>query len=154
MFNDDKNPHRYDDMLDMPHYTSKKRPRMSELNRAAQFAPFAALTGYDAQVKEAARITDQEKHLAEGEISELDRSLQFLQEHLTERPIVEITYFVPVERKDGGSYRTDTGVIKKIDPYGRVIIFYGENGISNGDSIPIDRIVDIDGEIFLEYEFC
>lgn len=146
-----KDPHRYDDMLDMPHHTSKKRSRMSELSRAAQFAPFAALTGYDAQVKEAARITDQEKNLAEGVITELDRSLQFLQEHLKERPTVEITYFVPDERKDGGSYKTDTGVIKKIDPYSRVIIFYAENGISNGESIPIDRIVDIDGEIFLEY---
>lgn len=154
MVNDDKSPHRYDDMLDMPHHTSKKRPSMSELSRAAQFAPFAALTGYDAQVKEAARITDQEKNLAEGEISELDRSLQFLQEHLKERPTVEITYFVPDERKVGGSYRTDTGVIKKIDSYSRLIVFYAENGISNGDSIPIDRIVDIDGEIFLEYEFC
>lgn len=145
-----KDPHRYDDMLDMPHHTSKKRPRMSELSRAVQFAPFAALTGYDAQVKEAARITDEEKNLADGEISELDRSLQFLQEHLKERPTVEITHFVPDERKDGGSYRTDTGVIKKIDSFSRMIIFYGENGISSGATIRIDRIVDIDGEIFLE----
>lgn len=150
MFNS-KGPHRYDDMLDLPHHISKKRPRMSELSRAAQFAPFAALTGYDAQVKEAARITDGEKDLADGEISELDRSLQFLQEHLKEHPTVEITHFIPDERKDGGSYRTDTGVIKKIDPYSRVIVFYAENGISSGPAIRIDRIVDIYGEIFLEH---
>lgn len=94
--------HKYDDIINMLHHISSKRPRMAMIDRAAQFSPFAALTGYDATVKETARLTDSRIELDDYEKLALDERLQLIQEHLREKPEVEITFFQPDERKSGG----------------------------------------------------
>ena len=118
--------HRYDDVIYRQHPTSKKHPRMSRMNRAAQFAPFAALTGYEESIEETARLTDHRIELSEYEIEELNAKLNFIQEHIKERPEVTITYFQPDGRKEGGSYITVTGKVRRIDEVNRVVVFEDE----------------------------
>ena len=124
--NDRMECHRYDDVINRQHPTSKKHPRMSNMNRAAQFAPFAALTGYEESIEETARLTDRRIELSEYEIEELNAKLNFIQEHIKERPEVTITYFQPDERKEGGAYITVSGKVRRIDEENRVLIFEGE----------------------------
>ena len=112
---------KYDDIINLPHPTSQNHPRMSLHDRAAQFSPFAALTGYHAAIKETGRLTDQRIELDESEIARVDAELQRLQELLPDRPTVSITYFVPDEKKAGGSYRTVSGEVKRIDVVAGVI---------------------------------
>lgn len=112
---------KYDDIIDLPHPTSQNHPRMSLYDRAAQFSPFAALTGHHAAIAETGRLTDQRIELDESEIARVDAELQHLQELLPDRPTVSITYFVPDERKSGGSYRTITSEVKRIDAVAGVI---------------------------------
>ena len=113
--NDRMECHRYDDVINRQHPTSKKHPRMSNMNRAAQFAPFAALTGYEESIEETARLTDRRIELSEYEIEELNAKLNFIQEHIKERPEVTITYFQLDERKEGGAYITVTGKVRRLD---------------------------------------
>ena len=96
----------YDDIIDLPHHVSATRPQMSRLDRAAQFAPFAALTGYGAAIKETARLTDERTERSESELSELNERIHILTERIDEHPEVEIIYFKPDERKDAGAYLT------------------------------------------------
>ena len=110
---------RYSDIFDLPHHVSKKRPQMNRLNRAAQFAPFAALTGYDDLITETARQTDQRVELDEAQKDELDRDLRYLREH---NESAVFTFFVPDERKDGGRYVTSQGRILKYDPIARALL--------------------------------
>jgi hypothetical protein len=110
---------RYSDIFDLPHHVSKKRPQMNRLNRAAQFAPFAALTGYDDLITETARQTDQRVELDEAQKDELDRDLRYLREH---NESAVFTFFVPDERKDGGRYVTAQGRILKYDPIARALL--------------------------------
>ena len=124
--NDRMECHRYDDVINRQHPTSKKHPRMSNMNRAAQFAPFAALTGYEESIEETARLTDRRIELSEYEIEELNAKLNFIQEHIKERPEVIITYFQPDERKEGGTYVTVTGRVRRIDEVNRVMVFEDE----------------------------
>ncbi|MCR5146070.1 MAG: hypothetical protein K6B70_01805 [Clostridia bacterium] len=131
----------YDDIINLPHHVSKKHPQMSLEARAAQFAPFAALTGYDEQVKETARLTNERKELADGLKMILDEKIQEIQKHLSEKPKVTITYFVPDTRKQGGKYVTATGNIVKIDEYTRHILF------ENKTKIPIKEIIEINTNI-------
>ena len=112
---------KYDDIIDLPHPTSQNHPRMSLYDRAAQFSPFAALTGHHAAIAETGRLTDKRIELDESEIARVDAELQHLQELLPDRPTVSITYFVPDERKSGGSYRTITSEVKRIDAVAGVI---------------------------------
>lgn len=135
--------HRYDDIIDLPHHVSETRPRMSLLNRAAQFSPFAALTGYEGQIEEAARLTDGMIELSEDEKAKISETLSEIERRLPQRPSVTVTYFLPDGRKAGGAYTTLSGAVKKIDLYERKIVFFGENGISSGDSVPIDDIIGI-----------
>ena len=129
--------HRYDDVIYRQHPTSKKHPRMSRMNRAAQFAPFAALTGYEESIEETARLTDHRIELSEYEIEELNTKLNFIQEHIKERPEVTITYFQPNERKDGGKYLTATGRVRWIDEVNRVVVFEDEKIVG------IDAIINL-----------
>ena len=99
------------------------------MNRAAQFAPFAALTGYEESIEETARLTDRRIELSEYEIEELNAKLNFIQEHIKEHPEVTITYFQPDERKKGGAYITVTGKVRRIDEGNNVLIFVGEQEI-------------------------
>ena len=102
----------YDDMLHLPHHVSEKHPAMSVHDRAAQFSPFAALTGYDAAVQETARLTDRRIELDEGEKAAIDQRLTLVQERLPEPTEVTITYFVPDKKKAGGAYVSVTGTVK------------------------------------------
>lgn len=128
----------YDDIIDLPHHVSATRPQMSMIDRAAQFSPFAALTGYDAAIKETARLTDQKIDLDDYEKEEINDKIQLITEHLGEDFEVVITYFQPDSRKAGGAYVDAVGIVKKIDEYDRVII------LQDGKKIPIDDILDID----------
>lgn len=129
--------HRYDDIIDLPHHTSKKHPRMPLLDRAAQFAPFAALTGHEAAIKETARLTEDEIELDENRKELLDLRLQQLQEHLSEQRSVTVTYFKPDEKKAGGAYETVTGVVKKVDAYAGKLVF------ADGQEVELNRIVEL-----------
>ncbi len=128
---------KYEDIIDRPHHISTTRAQMPVSDRAAQFSPFAALTGYDDAVKETARLTEEWVELDEGSKELLNGRLQEMKEHLKEQPEVTVTYFRPDEQKSGGAYVTITGNVKKINEYERLIIF------TDGSFIPIDRIYDI-----------
>lgn len=131
----------YDDIIDLPRPTSSKHPRMSLSDRAAQFSPFAALSGHEAAIRETARLTDRRIELDEDVKVELDRKLRLVAEHLAERPRVSITFFEADVRKEGGSYRTVTGPIKRIDDVRRLVI------MGDGWEIPIDDISGIESDL-------
>lgn len=126
--------HKYDDIIYLEHPTSRRHPRMPVADRAAQFSPFAALTGYDAAIKETARKTERRVELDEYEKAVLDERLRELAAHLDEQPVVTITYFQPDERKEGGAYLTTEGIVRKIDPFERCIV------MMDGQKIPIEDI--------------
>lgn len=123
----------YDDIIDLSHPTSERHPRMPMANRAAQFSPFAALSGYDDAVKETARLTDGKIDLTEEEKSILDARLQ----RLTPGENAAITYFQPDARKQGGAYLTASGEVKRIDGAAREIV------LTDGRRIPIDDILEV-----------
>ena len=137
-----ENNHKYDDIIGLPHHVSATRPRMSTIDRAAQFSPFQALTGYGAAIQETGRLTDRKIELSEDERILLDMKQQILLDNIRECPDVSITYFIPDERKAGGSYVTVTGNVKKIDDYQRLLI------LTDRAQIPLDEIVDIESELF------
>jgi len=130
---------KYDDIIHLPYHVSRKHPQMSMEDRAAQFSPFAALTGYDAAIEETARLTDQRVELDEYERQALNEKLQFISGRLNEHPKVSITYFLPDARKDGGEYVTVTGNVKKIDDYEHKIVLMDGMGILMEDMIRIDE---------------
>ena len=133
---------KYDEIMGLPHHVSKTRPQMPMSDRAAQFAPFAALTGYDAAIKETGRLTDERIELDVEVLSALDMKYQLLMEALDEAPEVTITYFQPDERKAGGKYVSAVGAVKKIDDFERRIT------MQDGAKIPMDDVLSIEGELF------
>ena len=128
----------YDDIIDLPHPVSKTHPRMSSIDRAAQFSPFAALTGHSAAIKETARLTDRKIELDEDAKSVLDMKQHILSVVIDEFPEITVTYFKPDEHKSGGKYLSVTGRLKKINEYERTLVLTG------GESIPFDDILDIE----------
>ena len=132
----------YDDIIRLPHPDSPKHPRMSLYDRAAQFSPFAALTGYAGVIRETARLTDRKIELDETMLTALNERYQLLLSVLDAEPEVEITYFVPDERKSGGAYRTVSGVVKKADEFTRRLT------LTDGTVIPIEDVLMLDGAIF------
>ena len=116
---------KYAHIIDLPHHVSKVRPQMTMYQRAAQFAPFAALTGHSAAIEETARLTDKEIELSESECEVLNQKITLLLAHLDEHPYVRITYFVPDLQKEGRKYETHSGPIKSWDEYERRITFDG-----------------------------
>ena len=133
---------KYDDIIMLPHHVSKKHPQMPLLNRAAQFSPFAALTGHDAAIQETQRLTDSFIEIGGSREIKLNEQLLLIRHNLDKRPELKSTYFQPDERKSGGSYITVCGRIKKIDEYNRQIIFV------DGTVLPIDHIFSIQGDLF------
>lgn len=127
----------YDDIIDLPHHVSSTRPRMPMIDRAAQFQPFRALTGYEDAVRETARLTDRRIELTEEEKARLDAALQRLMDSISSRPQVSVTWFQPDKRKAGGAYVTTTGRLKKIDDLEGILILLG------GERIVIEDILDI-----------
>ena len=128
---------KYDSIMNLPHHVSKTRPQMPLSDRAAQFAPFAALTGYDSAIKETGRLTDERIELDEEALTALDRKYQLLMDTLDDAPEVTITYFQPDERKAGGQYVSATGTVKKVDTFGRRIL------LQDGTRIPLDSVYDL-----------
>ena len=125
----------YDDIINLPHHVSATRPQMSMMDRAAQFSPFAALTGYDAAIKETGRLTNEKIEMDEEALSILNMKFQILARSLDDEPEVTFTYFKPDERKTGGAYLTASGVVKKIDDFERMIV------MRNGTKIPMDDVL-------------
>lgn len=130
----------YSDIINLSRPVSK-RPRMSLEQRSAQFAPFAALTGYEGQVKETARLTNKKIEINEELKEILNQKIQLIQKKIKEQPQIEITYFIPDSKKDGGRYETICNTIKKIDMYTNEIIML------DGTRIDIDDIIDIQGNL-------
>lgn len=130
----------YEDILLLPHPVSKKHAPMPAGDRAAQFAPFAALTGYDAAVQETARLTQERLELDESERAALDDELAQLAKRLPEQPQIAVTYFLPDERKQGGAYVTATGALKKIIEHEHVLV------LASGERIPMEEIIAIAAE--------
>lgn len=132
----------YSDIINLPHPVSGTHPPMSMAERAAQFSPFAALTGHKDAIRETERLTEEWTEPDEGEREELDRRLSLLAEALEKAPKITVTFFEPDERKAGGTYRSVTGNLKKIDAYGHRLL------LSDGTEIPMEYVVEIDGELF------
>ena len=123
---------KYDDIIDLPRPKSAHEP-MPMSDRAAQFSPFAALTGYEDAIDETARLTDARVELGESAVEELERKLTDLAARISERPEISVTYFVPDARKEGGAYVTRTGTLKRIDELGRELVFADGARIAVGD---------------------
>lgn len=132
----------YDDIINLPHPTSKRHPRMPIHDRAAIFSPFAALSGHGAAIAETARLTERRIKLDEDSRAELDRRQAVLLEHIDEQPEITITWFQPDERKDGGAYLTTTGRLKKLRELERLLV------LADGAEIPLEDVVALESGIF------
>ncbi len=137
---------RYKDIINLPHYQSKKRPHMSNYDRAAQFSPFAALTGHDEAIRETARLTDKKLELDEMTKTMLNEKFNFIMEHIYDQPEIIVTYFIPDTSKSGGMYMDFTGKVKKYDYLNRILYF------TDNTEIKVDDISEIESEIFPKYE--
>lgn len=126
----------YEDIINLPHHQSDTRPRMSNYDRAAQFAPFAALKGYDEEIEESIRTTDNKIELSDEQLNQLNEKIRELKEIIKEQPIINVSYFVPDEKKSGGKYITIEQQIRKIDEYKRKLIF-------SDREIEFDKIIQI-----------
>lgn len=127
----------YDDIIDLPRPVSKKHPPMPLIKRAAQFLPFAALSGFEGEIAEAARLTEEPPELGEDALAALDERLSLLRQRLSDRPEVTVTRFVPDEKKAGGRYETLTGCVRRLDEPGRALI------LTDGTRIDLDSIVEL-----------
>lgn len=132
----------YEDIINLPPHISEKHPQPSMMDRAARFAPFAAITGYEEMVLEEARATEQRMELDEGALAMLNEKLNMIQEALPNAPEVKITYFVPDAKKAGGAYVTVSGCVKKIEEYEHLVL------MADGKKIPMEEISAIDGRLF------
>lgn len=141
---------RYDDILHLPHPVSKRHPQMPLSDRAAQFAPFAALTGHEEAVRETARLTDSRVELEEEQRERLDQRLSLLFRAMRERPgrepEITVVYFRQDEKKDGGAYVPVCGRVKKVDGYRRTIL------LKDGTAVSMDDIVAMEGDVFWDSE--
>ena len=132
----------YDDIINLPHPTSQRHPRMPIHDRAAIFSPFAALSGHGAAIAETARLTERRMELDEDTRAELDRKQAVLLEHIDEQPEITITWFQPDEKKDGGAYLTTTGRLKKLRELERLLV------LADGAEIPLEDVVALESDIF------
>ncbi len=132
----------YDDIINLPHPTSQRHPRMPVRDRAAIFSPFAALSGHGAAIAETARLTDRRMELDEDTRAELDSKQAVLLEHIDEQPEITVTWFQPDEKKDGGAYLTATGRLKKLRELERLLV------LADGTEIPLEDVVALESGIF------
>lgn len=139
--------HRYDGIIHLPHHQSKKRKHMPIMDRAAQFGAFRALTGYEDEVAETARFTEEKTEPDEYKKAEINAKLQYIRDHLEEKQEVLVTYFVPDGKKEGGANITISGIVRKIKAFERTLI------LEDGTEIPIDEIQSIEGNQFYQLEF-
>ena len=138
---------KYEDIIDLPHHVSATRQRMSISDRAAQFAPFAALTGYDGVIEETVRLTDSQDETNDENVALLNKKLVLLKERESEQSYIEVTYFIPDEKKAGGRYETVYGYLKTIDEIN------GTLTLRDRRQIPFDRIRSLDSTVFNEMLF-
>ena len=143
----EKNP--YADILALPHHQAENRPHMSMHDRAAQFSPFAALTGFDGVIAETGRITDRKIELSESQKLLLDQKLTLIDDVIQDgyRPVVTVVYFVPDALKAGGSYRKFIGKVRQVESIERKLVFLAANERSGGKEISINSILEIHGEL-------
>ena len=139
----------YAEILTLPHHKAANRPHMSMHDRAAQFSPFAALTGFDGVIAETGRMTDQKAELSESQMILLNQKLTLIDDAVQDgyHPMVTVVYFVPDAKKDGGSYQEYTGKMRQLDPVERKLVFFAANERSAGGDISIDVIREIHGEV-------
>jgi len=128
----------YEDIIHLPHHVSKTRPPMSMADRAAQFAPFAALTGYDDAILETGRLTDEKLEAGEERLAVLNTQFRILMDHLADHPEISVTYFVPDDRKSGGAYVTVKGRVKKVNDFDRFLV------LQDGLRIPMDDVAEME----------
>lgn len=133
----DADIHKYDDIINLPHHVSSTRPHMSIEERAAQFSPFAALTGHEDAIKETARQTEREIILDENELEILDEKLKAILSDKSDNKNIKVVYYVPDENKNGGKYVECSGRVKKMDEYRHVLV------MEDGTEINVGRIADI-----------
>ncbi|MBQ3675986.1 MAG: hypothetical protein II926_01270 [Bacteroidales bacterium] len=133
---------KYDDIINLPHHVSETHPQMSMRNRAAQFSPFAALSGHSDAIHQTARYTDDFQGVDESNVEALNQKIAMILDKINEHPQITVTYFKPDEKKEGGSYTLKTGNIKRVDDYEHVLQF------TDNEEIPIQSIFNIDGEMF------
>ena len=136
----------YEDIVNLPPHISKKHPQPTMMDRAARFAPFAAITGYEEMVLEEARTTEERIELDEDALLQLNKKLNLLRESLSEEPEVTVTYFEPDLRKSGGAYVSITGIVRKVDEYEGTIV------LRDGTKVNIDEIKNIQSERFSSLE--
>ncbi len=135
------NESKYKTIIGLPHHVSERHPPLSRASYAAQFSPFAALSGYDSIVSETARITDEKPDLDEDAKERLSRKLAFVLRHIADKPTISVTYFLPDQKKDGGKVVTAKGTVKRYDELEKVIF------MADGEKIPVSSLVEISGEI-------
>lgn len=128
---------KYDDIIDLPHHVSKTRKPMSLYNRAAQFAPFAALTGYDDAIEETARLTETKVELSDELKNDLNQKINFIKNNIKVHPEITIKYFVRDNKKSGGIYKSLTSIIKKVDDFNKCLIFADNTNVYFDDIISI-----------------
>ena len=128
---------KYDDIIDLPHHVSKTRKPMSLYNRAAQFAPFAALTGYDDAIEETARLTETKVELSDELKNDLNQKINFIKNNIKVHPEIIIKYFVRDNKKSGGIYKSLTSIIKKVDDFNKCLIFADNTNVYFDDIISI-----------------
>jgi len=133
----------YEDIVNLPPHISKKHPQPSMMDRAARFAPFAAITGYEEMVLEEARVTEEQIHLDEDAVALICEKINMIQEFIDEEHEVKITYFEPDKKKSGGAYITITGTPKRVDEYEQLLI------MTDGKKIKFDSIYRLESELFL-----
>lgn len=133
----DNDVHCYNDIIDLPHHQSLVHPHMPVIDRAAQFSPFAALTGYDDAIAETARLTDAKLVLSDEQMESLNETLAALEKLLPQRPAVKVTYFVPDAKKAGGAYVTKAGQLRRIDTVNKLISFTDGSCIQMADILEI-----------------
>ncbi len=143
---DQEDVKQYADIINLPRHISDHRNHMPIKDRAAQFSPFAAVVGYDAAIKEAARQTDQKIELTEAEITLLDDRLRLIEDQLSHKHVIEIVFFQPDDLKSGGAYRSKVGSVKSIDGYERQVT------MMDGVIIPVEEILEIKGKMFFGWQ--
>ena len=139
-----KQTHKYDDIIHLKHHISPRRAGMPMIDRAAQFSPFAALTGYEDVIEETGRWTESATELTESSKEALNEKFRILAEHYRETPQITVTYFAPDRLKNGGSYVTVTARIKRVDEYAQVL------RLMDGREIPMQSVYSIESHLFVE----
>ena len=139
---DPNDPHRYDDIIDLPHHVSARHRPMPMIDRAAQFSPFAALSGHGDAIAETARLTDARRELDEETQAQLNERIAIVAQAAPQRPIVRVTWFQPDAHKEGGAYLSREAEVRRVD------LTQGALQFTNHQEVALQDIVSLDGDLF------